>query len=77
MFHSTAPGNVAPVNFDGSDFIKQFAKALREGVSFESIAKEVTSKICQNTYSVYMNGETNFLKVAPQFESSLRKNLIF
>ena len=77
FFYSTAPGDCDIVRHDGSYFIKKFANALREGVSFESIAKEVTSKICQNTYECFIDGQTTYMKVAPHLESSLRKNLIF
>ena len=74
--YATAPGNLAVRGPNGSQFIKFFGELLRKGASIDDIMKRVTAKICYKSYTVRHDGEIK-IKIAPQIESTLRKNLIF
>ena len=78
--YATAPGNLAVRGQDGSHFIKFFGELLRKGASIDDIMKRVTAKICNKSFRVRnlsVHDEDFQIKIAPQIESTLRKNLIF
>ena len=75
--YATAPGNLAVRSNSGSHFIKLFGKFLRKGASIENIMKRVTRQICHKDYQIRYEGDIVTLKIAPQLESTLQKNLIF
>ena len=75
--YATAPGNLAIRSTSGSHFIKLFGKFLRKNASIESIMKRVTKQICHKDYQIEHDGDIVKVRIAPQMESTLRKNLIF
>ena len=75
--YATAPGNYAVRAQKGSHFIKYFGDLLRKGASIEDIMKRVTMKICNKSFSIAHEQDIVTVKIAPQIESTLRKNLIF
>ncbi len=75
--YATAPGNYAVRAQNGSHFIRFFGEFLRKGASIDDIMKRVTMKICNRSFSINHEQEVLTVKIAPQIESTLRKNLIF
>ena len=75
--YATAPGNYAVRARNGSHFIRYFAGLLRKGASIDNIMKRVTMKICNKSFSIAHDQDIVSVKIAPQIESTLRKNLIF
>ena len=74
--YATAPGNYAVRATSGSHFIKYFGEFLRRGASIDDIMKRVTAKICNKSFKIEHEGVVT-VKIAPQMETTLRKNLIF
>lgn len=75
--YATAPGNYAVRDRFGSHFIKLFGELLRKGASIDDIMKRVTAKICNQPFKIKHDGDNISVRIAPQIESTLRKNLIF
>ena len=75
--YATAPGNYAVRAQNGSHFIRCFGELLRKGASIDDIMKRVTMKICNKSFRIDHEHEVVTIKIAPQIESTLRKNLIF
>ena len=61
----------------GSEFIRCFVKALRQGTSVDSIARKVTSEMAINKFRMAFDDDIIQVTMIPQIESSLRKILIF
>ena len=75
--YATAPGNYAVRARNGSHFIRYFADLLRKGASIDDIMKRVIMKICNKSFLIDHEQDIVTVKIAPQIESTLRKNLIF
>ena len=75
--YATAPGNYAVRDKFGSHFIKLFGELLREGASIDDIMKRATAKICNQPFKIKHQGNEIHVRIAPQMETTLRKNLIF
>ena len=75
--YATAPGNYAVRAQNGSHFIRCFGELLRKGASIDDIMKRVTMKICNKAFRIDHDQQHVTIKIAPQIESTLRKNLIF